>query len=130
MTQISKRLAGKSARKRCCHRLDAVIEPRFFKALCDPNRIAILVRLAGLGEPCTVTQAAECCPVNISVVSRHLATLRDAGILDARKRGKEVFYSVPYAKLAAALRAIADAIEACCSSSEPASPGGGNNERQ
>ena len=69
---------------------------------------------AGAAPSCTVSEAAECCPVNISVVSRHLAMLRDAGILHAQKRGREVYYSVRYPELAATLRAIADAIEACC----------------
>ena len=101
-------------RNACCRQLGDLLDPRLFKALCDPNRLALLVQLSRCGPSCTVSQAAECCPVNISVVSRHLAMLRDAGILDARKRGKEVHYSVRYPELAATLRAIADAIEACC----------------
>ena len=40
--------------------------------------------------------------------------LRDAGILAARKEGKQVYYSVRYAALADSLRQIADGIEACC----------------
>ena len=98
----------------CCQQLGALLDPRLFKALCDPNRLALLVQLSRCGSSCTVSQAAECCPVNISVVSRHLAMLRDAGILNAQKRGKEVHYSVRYPELAATLRGIADAIEACC----------------
>lgn len=96
------------------------MKPGLFKALCDPNRIAILARLARLGRPCTVTKVAECCPVNISVVSRHLGLLRDAGVLEAEKRGKEVYYTVRYTQLAATLRAVADAIETCCPDGNPA----------
>jgi len=66
---------------------------------------------------------AECCPVNVSVVSRHLALLRDAGILAAERRGKEVYYSVRYPQLVATLRAIANAIEACCPGEDPAKQG-------
>ncbi len=40
--------------------------------------------------------------------------LRDAGILSAEKRGKEVYYSVCYGEVVTKLRAIADAIESCC----------------
>ena len=98
----------------CCRQLGDLLDPRLFKALCDPNRLALLVQLSRCGSSCTVSQAAECCPINISVVSRHLAMLRDAGILHAQKRGKEVHYSVRYPELSATLRAIADAIEACC----------------
>ena len=91
-----------------------LMDPRFFKALCDPNRIALLIRLAACGKPCTVTEIACCCPTDLSVVSRHLAVLRDAGVLICEKRGKEVFYAVRYDDLAGTLRAIADAIEGCC----------------
>jgi len=40
--------------------------------------------------------------------------LRDAGILDAEKCGKEVRYSVRFDEVIRQLRAMADAIEACC----------------
>ena len=99
------------------------MQPAFFKALSDPNRIGILTRLTECCGACTVSEIAECCPVDVSVVSRHLAMLRDAGILEARKAGKEVHYSVRYSALADSLRQIADAIDACC-------PGETRNERQ
>ncbi len=44
------------------------------------------------------------------------AALRDAGIVEATRRGKEVYHRVRYRALAATLRAGADAIEACCPS--------------
>jgi len=113
MTQLNKQLAG-ATKRRCCRALDQNLDPGLFKALGDPNRLAILVRLAGFGEPATVSQIACCYPLDISVVSRHLRALRDAGVLDAEKRGKEVFYTVKYEALSARLRAIADAIDACC----------------
>ena len=97
-----------------CPDIGALIEPRFFKALCDPNRIALVARLAQCGRPCTVTEMAACCTINLSVVSRHLALLRDAGILRANKRGKEVYYALNYPELVGTLRSVADAIETCC----------------
>ena len=97
-----------------CERLTEFMEPRLFKALCDRTRIDILAELAQSGGTRTVGQIAAKCPVDISVVSRHLATLRDAGIVEAARRGKEVHYRVRYEGLAQTLRAIADAIEACC----------------
>ena len=98
----------------CCARLSEMMPPRFFKALGDPNRVALLADLAERGVPSTVPEAAACCPVDLSVVSRHLATLKDAGILEVEKRGRQVYYSVPFSSLARALRSMADAIEACC----------------
>jgi len=100
--------------RKCCSGLDGLLSPRMFKALSDPNRVSILIRLAECCTPCSVSEVAECCPVDLSVVSRHLAILREAGILEARKRGKEVFYSVCSRTLVSTLRKIADAIEFCC----------------
>ena len=85
-----------------------------FKALCDPSRIAVLVRLAETPRPQSVSQVAACCPTDVSVVSRHLALLRDAGVVEAERRGREVYYGIRYRGLAETLRAVADAIEACC----------------
>ncbi len=90
------------------------LDPGFFRALCDPNRISLLLRLARCGRACTVSELNECCPIDISVVSRHLATLRDAGIVASEKRGKEVYYEVCANDVVATLRAIADALEGCC----------------
>lgn len=114
MTQMSNREPDPARSGGCCTGITELLEPRFFKALCDPSRIALLIRLAQCCKPCTVSEMAKCCPTDLSVVSRHLAMLRDAGILNAQKRGKEVFYSVRYAELVATLRAMADAIDLCC----------------
>ncbi|MDC0358707.1 metalloregulator ArsR/SmtB family transcription factor [Oligoflexia bacterium] len=102
----------------CCDDIGTVLEPRFFKALCDPMRLSLLASLAQRCEPCTVSEIATCCPIDISVVSRHLAMLKEAGILEAEKQGKEVYYSVPYKKVAQTLRSIADTIESCCVSND------------
>ena len=89
------------------------MSPRLFKALSDPNRISLMLQLAGCGGA-TVGEAARCCPVDLSVVSRHLAVLREAGIVEHEKRGKEVHYRLRADVLVTSLRAIADAIEECC----------------
>ncbi len=90
------------------------METGLFKALCDANRVAILADLAVGGAPRTVSQIAGRLPVDVSVVSRHLTMLREAGVLAAERRGKEVFYTVRYRGLAGTLRAMAAAIDACC----------------
>jgi DNA-binding transcriptional ArsR family regulator len=102
--------------------LEELLDPDLFKALSDPNRVALLAQLCRQQGPSTVTEAAECCPVDVSVVSRHLATLRQAGVLDAQKQGRQVHYSVPHSALASTLRSIADALEACCSSGDGCDP--------
>jgi ArsR family transcriptional regulator len=66
--------------------------------------------------------------VNISVVSRHLSTLRQAGVVEADKRGKEVFYRVRITELIDLLRNLADALEACCPDGVPKTEGGANGK--
>jgi len=101
------------AREACCPDLAALLDPALFRALGDPNRVALIARLGRSGRPTTVSEAADCCPVDLSVVSRHLAVLREAGVVRAAKQGREVHYTVSR-DLAASLRALADALEACC----------------
>ena len=98
----------------CCSGLGEVLTPELFKALCDPTRLSILTRLAECCGELSVSEVAGCCPIDISVVSRHLALLKGAGILKSEKRGRVVYYSIRAEHLVASLRGIADAIEACC----------------
>ena len=93
----------------------ADVDSRLFRALSDPCRLVILQELVGCcGRPRTVSQAAECCSVDMSVVSRHLATLRDAGIVESKKVGREVHYTVRYQELSKWLRTMANTIDSCC----------------
>lgn len=99
----------------CCPDLAQWLSPRLFKALSDPNRVAILATLAEGGREMSVGQVAARFPLDVSVVSRHLALLREAGVLASQKKGKQVFYRVRVAEMAGMLRGLADALEACCS---------------
>ena len=110
---MSKKSAPPARAARCRACIVDLLNDRLFKALGDPRRIAILARVAESKKPCTVSEVASCCPTDVSVVSRHLAILRDAEILVAEKRGREVYYCVRCSELAATLRALADAIERC-----------------
>ena len=98
----------------CCSRAEALLEPEFFRALGDPSRIGVLMRLAELAGASTVSEISACCPQDLSVVSRHLKVLRRAGIVESERRGKEVRYRLLYHRLAGTLREMADAIDACC----------------
>lgn len=99
----------------------ATEDSRLFRALADPCRLGILQELVSCcGAPRTVSECAACCSVDLSVVSRHLATLRDAGILEARKVGREVHYTVRYQELSTWFRNLADAIDRCCSAPDAA----------
>jgi DNA-binding transcriptional ArsR family regulator len=109
--------------------LQKLLSPQLFRALADPRRLSLLVRLADEGRPCTVGQLAEGSGVDLSVVSRHLATLREAGVITCEKQGKEVWCTVQAGAVARILRDLADALETCCPSgdctsiaSEPSAP--------
>jgi len=109
----------------CCSGLGALagqLSPELFRALADPRRLEILTWLAERCDRPTVGEIAAAFPVDLSVVSRHLAVLRKAGIVAAERRGRHTHYRVRYRELAAALRAVADAIEACCPLDEPQQP--------
>jgi ArsR family transcriptional regulator len=73
------------------HLLEARAE--VFKALGHPTRLAIVDMLAG-GERyvCEINQHIDS---DMSTVSRHLAVLRNVGILSSDKRGNQVASNAP-----------------------------------
>jgi len=98
----------------CCGDTPLHFPPELFRALSDPNRIAIFTHLVLAGFPQSVTDVTSCCSVDFSVVSRHLRILREAGAVTARKSGKKVLYSVRTGVLVGFLRSLADGLESCC----------------
>ncbi len=101
------------------------MDPALFRAMSDPTRAAIVACLAKCCRPCAVGEVAACCSVDMSVVSRHLSLLETAGVLESKKLGRTVLYSVRYAQLCQTLRSIADALEACCPAGCCSTPKGG-----
>lgn len=89
------------------------LKPDLFRALCDPSRLEVLRRLAGASTPQTVTEIAGCCGVHISGVSRHLALLRQTGVVQAEKNGREMRYRLDCDHVTRTLRGLADALDAC-----------------
>jgi ArsR family transcriptional regulator len=61
------------------------------KALSDPNRLRIL-NLLGEGTLC-VCDLEEVLKLNQSNLSRHLAKLKQAGLVTAQKKGQFMYYS-------------------------------------
>jgi len=61
-----------------------------FKTLSDPTRLRLLNLLAG-GETC-VCELTDTLGVVQPKVSRHLAQLKRAGLVDARRNGKWIHY--------------------------------------
>ena len=63
-----------------------------FKAFCDENRIRIL-KLLTSGEKCACKMLEE---LNVTqpTLSHHMKTLLDSGIVNGRKEGKWMHYSI------------------------------------
>lgn len=97
----------------------ALADVELFKALADPSRANLLQCVIAAGGNCSVTEAASCCDLDFSVVSRHLQTLARAGWLRAQKDGRKTIYTVTCAELAQKLRELADTLEACCPAPPP-----------
>jgi ArsR family transcriptional regulator len=60
------------------------------KALAHPTRLWMAEQLAG-GEKC-VCELVAAVDFDFSTISKHLAVLKQAGIVEDEKRGKQVFY--------------------------------------
>lgn len=95
----------------CPSPIDGLLDPALFKALSDPTRLRLLGCLIKCRRPCSVSEIAECCSVDFSVVTRHLAHLARAGVVEGHKRGRTLWYEPACAPLAARLRSLAEALE-------------------
>jgi ArsR family transcriptional regulator len=112
-----------AARRRSA--VDRRLDIELFKALADPTRAKLLACLAKCSRPCSVSEIAECCAVDFSVVARHLLILARAGAVQARKTGRTVWYSARCAHLSQRLRNLAEAFEDCCPANECGESAGG-----
>jgi len=112
MTQVlhkQSRTPKQAARRRA--RVDKVLDPQLFKALSDPTRVKLLACLIKCGRPCSVTEVAQCCSVDFSVVARHLSALARVGLLRAEKQGRTHWYQARSVELSARFREIGSAID-------------------
>lgn len=62
-----------------------------FAALADPTRLAVFEAVATSG-PTTATELAADLPITRQAVSKHLAVLRDAGLVLGARAGRETRY--------------------------------------
>ncbi len=60
------------------------------KQLANPKRLIILCQL--LTEEKSVGELADAVGLSQSALSQHLAKMREAGLVDAQKRGQMVYY--------------------------------------
>ena len=67
------------------------IRAAIIKALAHPTRLFIVDELGRAGQKC-VCELTEMVGADMSTVSKHLAILKSAGIVEVEKRGSMVFY--------------------------------------
>lgn len=116
MTQVSKQPRRPISPKQALARrrpVDGLLDADLFKALGDPTRLRLFACLIKCARACTVSEIAECCSVDFSVVSRHLQLLERSGVLESTRTGRTVSYSVRGDELAAIFKGLADAMSAC-----------------
>ncbi|MGW3365021.1 ArsR/SmtB family transcription factor [Streptosporangium canum] len=85
----------------------------FLKAMASDTRQQILMLFAG-GIELTVGEVAERLSLSQSAASIHLATLRDGGVLSARREWKTVYYRADPARIGQALSDLQVSLQACC----------------
>ena len=81
---------------------------KIFKAFCDENRLQILELLRS-GEKCAC-KLLDDLKISQSTLSHHMKILCDAGIVQGRKDGKWVHYSIHPAGAERAIRLLKEQI--------------------
>lgn len=90
---------------------EAVLQARLLKALADPTRLRILSLLSRHeGEVC-VFEIVESFTLEQPTISHHLRILRDAGLVDCRKKGLWAYYYVRREALSRAQEVINGLVE-------------------
>ena len=82
-------------------------EAAIFKVLADPTRLRLAVLLSIQGETC-VCALVEALDAPQYRVSRHLAIMRHAGMIEARREGTWMYY-----RLARARNRLEECLQAC-----------------
>lgn len=83
------------------------------RALTDETRQQILTRSFNEKEVC-VNDIASRFTLSRPTISHHLNLMKRAKILNARKEGKEVYYSVNKTYLVTLLESFLDNLKHCC----------------
>ena len=84
---------------------------KIMKALAHPARLLIVDELTSRGERC-VCELTAAVGSDMSTVSRHLAQLKEAGIVEDEKRGQMVFYRLRVKCLASLFNCI-ESVQKC-----------------
>ena len=92
-------------------------EDELWEAIADPSRRKVLDLILAHGQATPTALAAEL-PFTRQAVAKHLAVLARAGLVEARRQGREVRYTIRTERLDAIKRLA----EASAGTSRPVSP--------
>ena len=87
--------------------MTAQVDDELWSAIADPSRRRVLDLLVSNGGV-SASWLAGHVPFSRQAVSKHLVVLEQAGLINRRKRGREVLYQIEVDRLDQATRAMAD----------------------
>ena len=85
----------------------------FLKSLASESRLNIILLFLD-GQERTVNQIAESIGLGQPATSEHLSVLKQAGVLLARKEGKEMYYCPDRAKVLSMMKMLDNLLRSCC----------------
>jgi DNA-binding transcriptional ArsR family regulator len=85
----------------------SAVADELWSAVGDPTRRRVLDVLVDRGEATATTLAGEL-PVTRQAVTKQLAVLHRAGLVEGRRQGREVRYAVQQQRLGVAARSMAE----------------------
>ena len=94
-----------TARARAAARIVELLDAPFLRAITEPARLEVLRALLVRG-PSDVGEIAESLPQHRSVISRHLATLEEAGVVRGVRDGRRHVYAIDGAAFIAGLERL------------------------
>jgi DNA-binding transcriptional ArsR family regulator len=106
-----------SSRDRAAARMVEILDAPLLRALAEPARLEVL-RVLLLHGPADIGTIAERLPQDRSVISRHLKTLEEAGVVTGEARGRHRIYEIDGLRLVAHLEQMVAEVRAaamaCC----------------
>ena len=75
------------------------------KVIAHPIRLCIINGLLEKGE-CNVSFIQNCLDAPQSTISQHLQRLRTAGVVEGKRNGTEIYYSISNEEIASLVKAL------------------------